>query len=545
MAVHFTPFPGAGSAIVAFEVRFKSSTTDVRILTKCAAELIDTSGAHTGGCQIDLDPTQIPGVWDAISNANRGGQVALSVRATTDGTCATASSDARSIRFAEQDVNGGIFYWKSTVSANGTGGQIFAASFGSSLPEDKITGSNNLSQGCYGCHTLSRDGKRMVVNFDDDDSDDEDSDTTHTLVDVAAKSSIDGHFAVRQGFPPGFQSFNADHSLYLSSNGLGNGATNLFSLYEGTNGTGPAIPASVTVGAPGQRPTMMDWSPDNQNVVFVMPDHAGSWDNGARIDDNHIFGGSLFTMPYNLTTKAFGMPTPLVSSKGENNYYPSYSPDGAFIVFNRIAQQPAPLNDCTSTGLHAQSCPNDSFSNPNARLMILPANGAPIDAEAANGSPASAPVAASNSWPRWSPFIQTYQGQKLLWLTFSSTRDYGLRVRNGNKVYCYPADSLEAPGAKHRQGFPANCIQPQIWMAAINLSAAELATGDPSLPAFWLPYQDDTTHNHTAQWTQTVVTQPPPPSMCIPSNGNCTTNPNGCCAGLTCNANGLCSGGIG
>jgi len=36
--------------------------------------------------------------------------------------------------------------------------------------------------------------------------------------------------------------------------------------------------------------------------------------------------------------------------------------------------------------------------------------------------------------------------------------------------------------------------QPKLWMAAINLSEAQ--RGDPSFPAFYLPFQDITTHNH-------------------------------------------------
>jgi hypothetical protein len=168
----------------------------------------------------------------------------------------------------------------------------------------------------------------------------------------------------------------------------------------------------------------------------------------------------------------------------------------------------------------------------------------PLDLEKANGSPASAPVDVSNSWPRWSPFVQTYKGSKLLWITFSSTRDYGLRVFNSKagQFQCYPADSYEQPGASHGQTFPPNCKQPLIWMAAMNLSTAEIMTGgDPSYPAFFLPFQaivdsmNRPNHNHTAQWTETVVSQPQPDmGACIPDQQDCTAAPNNCCGGETC-----------
>jgi hypothetical protein len=88
--------------------------------------------------------------------------------------------------------------------------------------------------------------------------------------------------------------------------------------------------------------------------------------------------------------------------------------------------------------------------------------------------------------------------------------------------------------------FPSNCMQPQIWMAAINLTSAEFASGDPSFPAFWLPFQDPTTHNHTAQWTTTIVNPSPSPEPCIPLNGDCTKDPNNCCSGI-CISSGTCA----
>jgi hypothetical protein len=105
---------------------------------------------------------------------------------------------------------------------------------------------------------------------------------------------------------------------------------------------------------------------------------------------------------------------------------------------------------------------------------------------------------------------------------------------------CYPPDSYEDPNGSHGQAFPANCKQPQIWMAAINLSSAEFHTSDPSYPAYWLPFQDPTTHNHTAQWTTTVVNKPPPDGgSCIAVGQDCTKDPNNCCAG-TCSPTGVC-----
>jgi hypothetical protein len=230
-------------------------------------------------------------------------------------------------------------------------------------------------------------------------------------------------------------------------------------------------------------------------------------------------------------------------SAGENNYYPSYSPDGQLIVFDRAPKDTSvsTLTGCT-TGAQG-ACPNDSFSNPAARVMLTKATAAnaTLDLEAANGSPAATPLKFSNSWPKWSPFLQNYKGDKLLWIAFSSTRDYGLRVRNHQPgmYQCYPADSYEQPGTAHHSAFAPQCEQPQIWMAAVDVSTAVAqVVHDPSRPAFWLPFQDINTHNHTPQWTQSVA-PPPDAGACVQSGASCTQGGT-CCSGLVCQATGVC-----
>jgi hypothetical protein len=296
---------------------------------------------------------------------------------------------------------------------------------------------------------------------------------------------------------------------------------------------------------------MPDWSADGTSVMFVIPQTVGTWmgtHQGQRYDDDHIFGGSLYTMAY-MGNGQFGAPTPFLMSGGENNFYPGYSPDGQLVVFDRVAQQGTGALDTCVTTPHP-GCPNDSFSNPNSRLMLMQnkAGSTVIDLEAANGSPAASPNPVSNSWPKWSPFLNAYKNDKLLWIAFSSTRDYGIRVRNHQTgmYQCYPPDSLEQPGAPHGSQFDPTCQQPQLWMAAIDVTVAAQpqfvikpdAVKDPSFKAFWVPYQDITTHNHTPQWTHyEVPTDAGAP--CVPQGGDCTQGGT-CCAPYVCQANGMC-----
>jgi hypothetical protein len=567
ISVQWTPY---GSAYKTFEVDFENSVTDVRVTTTCATQTTDTSvvsGAlspqASGGCDLELSQAE----WMNLAAANRGnGPVTITVRGTTDGTCATVSQDSIKLSFAQEDLLGAIYYWKSCENSacgmnatTGTGGQIWRKDFGSAAAEQQVTGGagNALNASCNGCHVLSRDGQRMVVFSDDNDSDDEYTDVLGSLIDLSTNTIVGGAGTGRVPGtqPPGFSTISPTHGYYLTSNGLPKagtaGGNNYFTLY---NGNTAAQVSQITVGGTSDRPTMPDWSPDGKNVIYDLPNTVGSWTGGGfagiggstRNDDDHMFGGSLWVLPYS-GNGTFGTPKVFMQSSGENNYYASYSPDGQYLVFDRAPANTtvSMINGCNNANAAGATCPNDSFSNPAARLMLISAtvNGAkPIDLQNANGSPAAAPQPLSNSWPRWSPFVQHYKGGSLLWVAFSSTRDYGVLVRNhlSGMYQCYPPDSFEMPGAGHGTPFPDQCQQPKLWMAAITLS--ETTGVDPSFPAFYLPFQDITKHNHTPQWTQQVVTMPTPETtMCVGSGGNCATDPGACCPPMTCNGNGTCT----
>jgi hypothetical protein len=565
ISVQWTPY---GSAYKTFEVDFSNSVTDVRVTTTCPAQTMDTSVVNgalspqpSGGCDLELPQA----AWTNLENANRGnGPVTITVRGTTDGTCATGSQDSIKLSFAQEDLLGAIYYWKSCensacgmMATTGTGGQIWRKSFGDMTPEQQVTGTSGsaLSASCNGCHVLSRDGQRMVVSSDDNDSDDEYSDVLGSLIDLSMNVVVGGTGGGRVPGtqPPGFSTISPTHAYYLTSDGLGTAPTNNFVLY---NGNTAAQVSTITFGNAADRPTMPDWSPDGTKVIYDLPNMVAAWDQGGggrggrgggggRTDDDHMFGGSLWVLPYN-GAGSFGTPSVFLQSSGENNYYPSYSPDGQFVVFDRAPSNTsvATIDGCTNSGQPGAMCPNDSFSNPAARLMLISTlkNATPVDLQNANGSPAAAPQPLSNSWPRWSPFVQMYRGGSLLWVAFSSTRDYGVLVRNhlSGMYQCYPPDSYMQPGGSHGMPFPDQCQQPKLWMAAISLS--EPSNVDPSFPAFYLPFQDITKHNHTPQWTQEVVTMPVPETgMCIGNGGSCINNPNACCPPAVCNGNGTCT----
>src|SRR5262249_45221886 len=131
----------------------------------------------------------------------------------------------------------------------------------------------------------------------------------------------------------------------------------------------------------------------------------------------------------------------------------------------------------------------------------------------------------SNTFPKWAPFVDARKADgsgHLMWLTFSSRRQYGLRTIQGTNLL--------------------------IWMVAIDPDAI-LRGEDGSYPAFALPFQDLTTSNHIAQWTARVVPTgedggTPDPAhgsdggSCLSIGDMCDPNDNRCCAGQACSENG-------
>jgi hypothetical protein len=337
-----------------------------------------------------------------------------------------------------------------------------------------------------------------------------------------AASATTGTTAELAGIPPGWSAIHPADASFVSSNGVP--CAGAGTVCESTNGYPSAVPGgafavwnghtgtftgSVSVAASSARPTMPDISADGASLLYVVPKAVATWDNGRSNDDDHVFGGSIYVTGFAGSGSA-GPSAVLISSQGENNYYPTFSPDSpaSYVLFDRAPLDPTvgTVTGCKGTPPQAV-CPNDSFSNPAARLTLVPnaQNATPLDLQAANGSSSSLKLPLSNSFPRWVPTVQSYKGKKLYWITFSSTRDYGLRVTNQKPDYfpCYPPDSPQWPGSTHHATMSAQCQQPQLWMAPILVDASgSTLTADPSGVAFFIPYQDMTAHNHMATWTQ-------------------------------------------
>ncbi len=414
LEVHF--LPGTGNDL--FEVSFRGGSSLVRIYTRCTPV--------GGGCILTLtDP-----MFGAIVRASRPGPtVRLMVRATSDsaGGRFGASRD-QALGVSDMDLSGAIYYW---AAGAGTDPSAIIRYDWAVPTARRETFARGDVINCIGCHSVSRHGERITIGRGLPYP------ATTRIYDVATRAPTSPEFGTN------YATYSPDATRMVISDG------NRLSYVDATNGA--AVPG-LTAGTTGSQP---DWSADGLRLIFsrhnsVPPFMVGTGGHDPPSDLVVMdFTGGAFT-----NSRTF-----LATASGENNYYPAFSPDNNWVIWNRGRMFTAAATD--------------------AQLWIIPYDRMLPPRQMA----AASPMDTASSWPKWAPALTTYGADPVMYFTFSSPRAYGLRRAAGMW---------------------------QLWMAAFRPNVAR--TGDGSAPAFWLPFQQADRGNHIAQWTTDV-----PRRMCATS----------------------------
>ncbi|WP_170229097.1 hypothetical protein [Polyangium fumosum] len=122
----------------------------------------------------------------------------------------------------------------------------------------------------------------------------------------------------------------------------------------------------------------------------------------------------IYTVPFNARQGGNATPLPGASDPGFLEFYPVISPGDTLLAFNRFA--PYKFDGVNWA---------DSYDEPMAEVFVVPAKGGEPVRVAANDPPACVnrpSPGITNSWPRWAPSAEAFQGKKYYWLTFSSKR---------------------------------------------------------------------------------------------------------------------------
>jgi hypothetical protein len=193
----------------------------------------------------------------------------------------------------------------------------------------------------------------------------------------------------------------------------------------------------------------------------------------------------LWSVPYGAGAGGLASPIPGASDPNWNEYYPTLSPDDAFIAYNRTPAQ------------------EDMYYAPNGEVYVVAGAGGTPTRLAANDPPACMGVRSpgvTNSWPKWSPEYPKCHGQTYYWLIFSSAREqtpFSTQQVVTSQLYLTALTANESGPIS----FPGIFI----WNQHTKVDCGG------SCPPGVAPYVGNTQSNHTPQWEGIDLPPPPPP----------------------------------
>lgn len=366
------------------------------------------------------------GTWQALVDSSAG---ATSMKvARWDGTAAKVVVD-HTWTIAPASMRGTIYYWANNA------GRVMRIKPGATAPDDFSAGTFGAlpaSDCTMTCHTVSADGSTLVSGGDTLGG----SYNLLTNAPIFDTGGAAGSAQKRIWSNPAL----SPNGKYLVQNatldvpGPPGGADGLWSTTDGTR-----VPNS---GLDGKRFGMPSFSPDGSKIAYVIPPGVGE--------------GALAMIPFDMANVKAGTPTTLVlQGAGARIVWPSVSPDGKWIVYQRGALD-------TRLGHGDLFVANATTPNQEIRLAKLNGDGYPFAAGARdlswNYEPTFAPVASGGYF----------------WVVFTTRRTYGNELTG-----------------------PETAVK-QLWVAAIDLDPKPGA--DPSHPAFLLPGQDLASINMRGFW---------------------------------------------
>lgn len=444
LEIHFEPGDGEW-----FEMTFKSEHLEQSYHLGCGELLND-------GCVFELDQAG----YRTLAESARGKTVEISLVAT-DSLGSFAASTESSLLFSSTDVLGAVYYW--TVSSPTA---IMRFDFGSlqEKPEVFLTpGQSGLPNTCVGCHTLSRDGSKLVASLGGQ------NDGLQVLVNDLTRSPDDPNFLAKAGDQVNriqFASFSPDATRFVGVYGDTEApARNTLWFHDGDTGDRIAEESFQL----DFEPDHPDWSPDGSMIAMT---HVGIHRTSQRPANS---GVDLIRQQQDGAWSTPEVVVPIATDL--NRFNPSFVPDSSLLVFSE--------STCPTGQPMSHRC--DADDDPTSTTWaVLPEVGADAVhlARAAAGGKLDQTTELHDTFPRSSPFVGSYAEQEIFWVTVSSRRAAGFRN----------------PG----QG------QQLLWMFALDRRAV-LAGEDGSFPAFFLPFQALDTSNHIAQWAERVVSDDPPP----------------------------------
>ena len=436
----------AGTDASAFVIRFENEEAEVDLIGDATAFSVSQG----------YDVTIPASVWAELFKYPDHPDWKLRVLAASlvNGKLVGTMQSSAPVTFhvTNQKVGGAVYYWNTTLATV----RVLEAG---KLTPTSMPGITGGMFGCTGCHSVSPDGSTVAVSSFIGSGMASmgmqlltgKSGTAPPWLNPKAATQLASSFTIAAAFSPSY--FNSagkwlvvPQSGKLRSVNLVTGASYLM----------------VKSGDLGQQ-AFPTWSPNGESIIYASATDVGNGFSGS-------VATALYTVPFGdgVDTGKGGVATPVAGADepGIFHYYPSFTPDGEYVVYNR-ADPAGP--SCPSSGGGGPSSGGGAttYDNCNAEVWMIPAIGSTaIRLDNANQS--TDPL--TNSWPTFGSVTGTYY-----WMAFSSRRNYGF-LHTGNPP------------------------SPQVYIAAVD--PQKLMQGqDGSFAALWLPGQDIQSGCHIARWS--------------------------------------------
>jgi hypothetical protein len=373
-----------------------------------------------------------PGAWIDLATTAKGETLTVDVAGADPGRPGTyAQSAPMSISFSPEDVRGGFYYWSNDLQ--GTERVLFGAR---ETTPFIVPSSPSNPDTCGGCHALSRGGS--TIGFTQGSA-------NEGVLRIAPTANV---------AQPLFQPSSTHDSGTMALNHDGTRVMVSFAgrLFVRDTATGETL-GEVGLGAipsplHGFHP---DWAPDDKSIALTLSAQGAS--------DWSVGSGAIGVLPIDLTKAGNAMfgdvETIVETSSSAFNFYPSFSPDGHWLVFASAPPGPG----------------QTSYKQMNARLRLANRDThAVYELDNATQEPGR-----SATWPKFAPFSQA---GGLMFVTFNSKIDYGFYSPDGG-------------------------ILAQMWLTAIDVRRLQ-GGQDASAPPVWLPFQDVNSFNYLSAWSERV-----------------------------------------
>ncbi len=443
--------------IPSIDSQWKTASNDIFHLSWTSKHIAIDLYTLAADAQFD-DPT-----WANIAASASGDAITIAVEGLVQAQPATKYASAPiTLNMSNDKIDNTAIYWWASSQ-----GSLMTQTFGQTGAPAAVK--NN----CTSCHSVSRSGSRIgysrcvasdcgqiYVGFMKYDT------TNKVWTDTvnADDKALSGSYTTFS--PIGYPYADDKQSVALV-------ATSACHLTMVNPDNGAAVASNVDVVSthynnnPGRCGTMPDWAPDGKSVVFASTPNAGQW-----ID---VSNSAIATMSYSFanSTHTFGEPTfivpgPLTLASGTYNnfFFPSFTPDGAYIVFD--AARAAWRNFTVA-------------ASPGERLVMTNPTGAWTRELANLNDTGDLDI----TWPHWAPT----NSADYYWVVFSTERDYGHKLTKANTASACVANGVQ------------QCKQ--IWIGAISKAtlSAKSPPDDPSFAPVWMPGQDIGADNISPYWT--------------------------------------------